>query len=106
MTVSNHMMVYVTFDSRAAALHVARTVVEERLAACANLRGAGDAVYVWDGAVQEAQEWVVLFKTRTTRFDALKARIVALHSYEVPCIVAWNILEGHPAFLDWIDEMT
>lgn len=106
MTQPKYKMVYVTFPDREEALRVARTVIDERLAACANLRGEGTSVYVWNGEVQESQEWVVLFKTRAGCLDALKTRVIALHSYDTPCVVAWDLSDGHTAFFEWIDDMT
>lgn|SRR5699024_8974515 len=106
MTTSAYRMVYVTFDREEEARRVAGTLVEERLAACANLRGAGTSIYTWNDAVQHAQEWVLLLKTTAAQLPALKARIVELHSYDTPCVLAWEITEGHAPFLAWIDEMT
>jgi len=100
------IVVYVTFDSEEEARMIARTVVEEKLAACANVRTEGTSYYTWNAALEEAQEWIVLFKTQHARFAALQQRIVALRSYDTPCVIAWELRDGHPGYLAWIEEMT
>ena len=94
---------YVTAGSAEEADRLARTVVAERLAACANIIPGMRSVYWWEGAIGEAAETVVLFKTRADRFEALAARVKALHSYECPCVVALPVTAGLPAYLGWIE---
>lgn len=106
MSASNYIVVYVTFASEGEAQRIARAIVEERLAACANVRSSGTSLYRWDGALEEAAEWVVLFKTRRSCFERLERRVVALHSYDTPCVISWDISQGHADYLAWIDEMT
>jgi periplasmic divalent cation tolerance protein len=101
-----HFTVYVTAPNRETARAIARTVVEERLAACANLLGPIESVYWWDGKVQEEGEAAFLLKTSEERLSALIARVKALHPYQVPCIVAWPIAAGHQPYLDWISAET
>lgn len=96
------IFVYVTAGSGEEASRLARTLVEERLAACANVLGGMRSVYRWQGKVEEAEEVVVILKSTTERFAALEARVKALHSYECPCVVALPIAEGSGAYLDWI----
>jgi periplasmic divalent cation tolerance protein len=93
---------YVTAGSAEEAQRLARAIVEERLAACANVLPGMRSVYWWEGAVGEAEETVVIFKTRAERFEALAARVKALHSYDCPCVVALPVTAGLPAYLDWI----
>lgn len=106
MSASLYRMVYVTFDRPEEARNVAQTVVKERLAACANLRGSGTSIYTWNDAVQSDEEWVLVLKTTAARVSALTNRIVELHSYDTPCVLSWEITDGHAPFLAWIDEMT
>jgi periplasmic divalent cation tolerance protein len=98
--------VYVTAGSAEEAERIARTLVEERLAACVNLLGGIVSIYRWGGAVQRDAEVAFIAKTRRELFDALAARVRALHGYEVPCIVAWPIDSGDAAYLDWIAAET
>jgi periplasmic divalent cation tolerance protein len=96
------MMVYVTASSRAEALKLGRVLVEERLAACANVLGGMTAIYHWDGKLQEEDEAVVILKTTADLLPPLTARLRDLHSYDLPCVVAWKIETGHAPYLDWV----
>lgn len=98
--------VYVTVGNRAAGLALARALVEERLAACANVIEGVSSVYRWRGKVEASPEAVVVLKSRRGALEALTARARALHDYECPCIVALPIVGGNPAFLDWIAAET
>ena len=80
---------------------LARTLVEERLAACVNLLGACRSVYRWQGAVEEADEVTVLVKTTRRRHAACQQRIKALHPYEVPEIVTIAPDAVWPAYAHW-----
>ena len=95
---------YVTCPDRAVARTLARTVVEERLAACANLLGEIESIYWWEGAVQQEGEVGVLLKTTEERVADLTGRLVALHPYECPCVVSLPVSGGHGPFLDWVRE--
>ncbi len=98
------LLVYITAANSAEAERIAETLVSERLAACENIQPSIRSIYRWRGAVERAEEAALLAKTRADRFEALRARVREIHSYEVPCIVAWPIARGHPAFLDWVRE--
>jgi len=94
--------VYATFADAAEAERIARLVVDERLAACANILGPSRSIYRWQAAVEEANEVAALFKARAGKAEALVARIAELHSYEVPCIVVWPIAAALPAYAAWV----
>jgi periplasmic divalent cation tolerance protein len=81
-------------------------VVQERLAACANIMGPVRSIYRWQGKVETAREVAVIFKTRRAQFDRLAARVKELHTYECPCVVALPIVGGLPAYLDWLAAET
>jgi periplasmic divalent cation tolerance protein len=93
---------YVTAGSRDEALAIGRTVVEERLAASANVLDGATSIYWWQGALRQADEAVLILKTRGELVERLTARIRQLHSYQCPCVVALPIAAGNPAYLDWI----
>lgn len=82
---------------------LARTLVEERLAACVNLAPVSSC-YIWDGKVNMDGETLLIIKTTRMRFEPLKKRILELHSYSVPEIVAVPIVEGHEVYLDWVRQ--
>jgi len=94
--------IYVTVPTEEAARMIARAVVEDRLAACANILPGMQSLYHWKGEVQEAREAVLIFKTRSSLFQALEARVRELHPYNTPCIVALPVEQGHAAYLEWI----
>ena len=97
---------YVTAANAREARKLAADLVENRLAACVNILGPVRSIYRWKGKVEAAREVVLLAKTRAALADRAIRRIKALHSYEVPCVVALPILKGHPAFLRWIADET
>lgn len=96
------IMVYMTAADRGEAMRIARGLVEARLAACVNVLGAATSVYRWQGAVEEAQEVVLVAKTRAALFDKLAAEVKRLHSYDTPCIVAYPMAGADAAYLAWI----
>lgn len=97
-------LVYSLFASAEQARAVARTLVTERLAACANILGPCTSIYEWQGKVEEGAEVPVLFKTSADRRDALMARIAQLHDYDVPAILALPVDAAHPPFATWVAE--
>lgn len=100
------MMAYVTAPNRDEALKLATILVEERLAACANVIERVTSLYWWQGQVQREAEVSLIVKTRADLIDALKSRVCELHSYTVPCVVAWPIAAGNEAFLNWVRAET
>jgi periplasmic divalent cation tolerance protein len=99
-------LAYVTTASRDEALRIGRAMVEDRLAACANLIDPMTSIYRWQGKIEEGRECVLILKTELALIDALTARVKALHSYTVPCVVAWPIAAGNADFLRWIGDET
>jgi periplasmic divalent cation tolerance protein len=103
---SRHCMIYVTASSKAEATTIARALVDEKLVACANVLGDATSIYRWQGKVEEAQEIVLIAKTRRDLADKALARIKALHSYDVPCAVVYEMTAGLPDYMAWIDRET
>jgi len=102
--VARAMVAYVTCGSRDEALMIGRTLVEERLAACCNLIGGMTAIYRWEDKVETGEEVVLIAKTTADRLELLTARVMALHSYDLPGISAWPIEGGSAGFLAWIAQ--
>jgi periplasmic divalent cation tolerance protein len=98
------MLVYVTAKSRDEAFTLGRACVEARLAACANVIDGMHSVYRWQGAVEEADEAVLLLKTQGSCLEALTRLIRVQHAYDCPCVVAVPVLGGNPDYLAWIAE--
>ncbi len=100
-----HAMVYVTAPNRASARRIAHDVLRRRLAACANLVPI-ESIYWWQGALEEAHEILVVFKTRRALVGRLAAAVRPNHPYETPCVVSYAMDAGLPAYLAWIDAET
>lgn len=83
-----------------------RTLVEERLVACGQHVAPIRSVFRWDGAVQEEAEARVALHTRRSLVDAVVARTVELHGYDVPCVLVLPVTGGNPSYLAWIREET
>ncbi len=94
--------VYATAGDADEARRIGRIVVEERLAACANVIDGMRSIYWWEGRVQEGAEAVLILKTAAERLPALIARVRDLHSYDCPCIEVLEVTGGHQPFLDWV----
>lgn len=97
---------YVTTGSADEARRIGGALVEERLAACANIIDGMRSLYWWEGKVQDETEAVLILKTRAAQVDAAIARVKALHSYDVPCVVALPVEAGNSDFLGWIVKET
>ena len=104
MADSSVNIVYTTVGSEEEAVLIARTVVEEKLAACANIIPSTRSIYRWQGKVEDESESLIFIKTRSDSVEALIARIKELHTYDVPDIIAIPIEKGYQPYLDWVVE--
>ncbi len=100
------LMIYVTCADEAEAMRIADALLDKRLIACANIPAPHRAVYRWEGKTASEPEQGMILKTKPERFDKVKETIVAMHSYDCPCIVAWDADKGHAPFMDWVAEET
>lgn len=100
----NISSVYAVFASGDEAERIARRVVDERLAACANILGPVRSIYRWQGAIEQADEVAAIFKTTRAGAEPLIARIVELHSYEVPCVTAWPVDQALASYAAWVER--
>lgn len=98
------IVVYVTVGSSSEGERLARALVEERLAACVNRIRAVQSVYRWQGRVEQSEEELLIIKTKRELFDRLRRRVEELHSYSVPEVIALPIVDGSPAYLQWLGE--
>ena len=83
---------------------IARGLVEAELAACVNVVGGARSTYRWQGSVTKDAELLLVVKTTSDRFEAVRAKIRELHSYELPEVIALPIVDADPAILDWIRD--
>jgi periplasmic divalent cation tolerance protein len=100
------LVVLVTAPDAERAAAIARALVEERLVACGNVVPGLRSIYRWEGKVEDAAEALLVLKTTRGRFDALRERILALHPYQVPEVLAVPVLAGSAAYLAWIAAET
>lgn len=98
--------VYITAKDREQALSIGRALVAERLAACANVLDGITSIYQWQDQTCEEHEAVLIAKTRTELVGQVIERVNQLHSYDCPCVVSWELSQGHEPFLRWIAEQT
>jgi periplasmic divalent cation tolerance protein len=96
------LVVLCTCPDDVVAAAIARSVVEERLAACVNRIPGVRSTYAWQGAVHEDAEVLLLIKTEASRFDALRERVLALHPYELPELIAVEVTRGLDRYLAWV----
>ncbi len=96
----------VTFCSCPAshAAELARTLVSEGLAACVNIVAGVQSVYRWQGEVRQDNENLLIIKAARSRYPALQTRLLELHPYELPEILAVPVRDGLPGYLDWVND--
>jgi periplasmic divalent cation tolerance protein len=104
--IDNILIVLTNCPDTGVADRIARTLVEQHLAACVNRLAAVDSIFRWQGVVERAVEVPLLIKTTRERYSEVEAAIRALHPYDVPEIIAWPITDGLPAYLRWVVEET
>lgn len=101
---SGIVSVYAVFASDSEAREIARAMIEERRAACANILGPCQSVYRWNGRIEEAAEVPVIFKTAAEETTALVEALVARHSYAVPAITVWPVELAPEAYVRWVRQ--
>ena len=100
------LVVVCAFPAGDAAAKAAHTIVSERLAACVNILSGVQSVYRWKGVVEKDDETLVVIKTTVDRFAALKVRLIELHTYDTPEVIALEVERGHIPYLDWVRDST
>ena len=96
------LVVFCTCPDEASAARIAHALVEERLAACVNRVPGLRSTYRWKDAVHEDSEVLLVIKTAEDRFEALRERVVALHPYELPEVIAVKVAAGLAPYLRWV----
>ncbi len=99
-------LVYITCGDLDESRRNASALVGERLAACVNRFEGLQSCYRWQGEIHEDREILLIAKTKSELVDALTARVRELHSYDVPCVVSFEIARGNRDFLKWISDET
>lgn len=96
------LLVFSTFPDPATAGRIARQLIEEKCAACANVLPPIESIYWWEGKVEEGKETLVLFKTSEDGYERFQSTLRDLHPYAVPEIIALPINRGLPEYLQWV----
>lgn len=104
MSEAEHVVVLVTAGSEKEAGEIAHGLVKRMLAACVNIVPGVTSVYRWQDEVQEDREWLLVIKTRRDVLDAVIRQVQAMHSYDVPEIIALPLVGGETAYLRWLDR--
>lgn len=102
----DYILVYVTVDNKEEARKIGLELLNKRLVACVNILDSVTSLFRWQNELEEAAEVILLAKTRQELFSEVKTTVEALHSYDIPCIVALPIKDGHTPYLNWIKAET
>jgi len=98
----SYIIVIMTASNREEAVKIVRTLLEERLIACANIMDPVSSFFWWKGKIEEEKEVLAIMKSHETLFKKLSKRVTELHSYDIPEILALPIVDGSASYLDWM----
>jgi periplasmic divalent cation tolerance protein len=101
---TDKIVVLSTCASAEEAERIGRTLLEQHLAACVNVLPAMRSIYHWKGAIESAEECLLLIKTARPHFEAVSAALRTAHSYELPEVLAIPILDGSVDYLEWMGK--
>jgi len=101
---TDFIQVVTTTDSQESAKRIADAAVKDRLAACAQIVGPILSTYWWEGKVEEAQEWLVILKSRRDLYAKIEETVCAVHPYDVPEILAVPVEAGGRGYLEWLSQ--
>lgn len=104
MNATDLLMVHTTCADRDEAEFLAGSLVGDRLAACASIGAPVRSVYSWAGTIEHDEEVPLTLKTTRGAFDALETRLLELHSYDVPEVLAVEVVEGHAGYMTWVRQ--
>jgi periplasmic divalent cation tolerance protein len=99
---NDFVLILVTVPNDAVADRIAHTLVAEQLVACVNVVPGVRSIYAWEGEICNEGELQCLLKTRRELFSAVRERVLELHPYQIPEIIALPLVEGHPDYLAWL----
>jgi periplasmic divalent cation tolerance protein len=100
------LLVYSTVPDRETGRRIARALVEERHAACVSILPGVESHYRWRENLEQAEEWQLLIKTTAPSWEKMRQRLVELHPYECPEVVAVQMVEIHPPYREWLEKNT
>jgi periplasmic divalent cation tolerance protein len=100
---TDKIVVFSTCSTQEEAAQIARKLVAEHLAACVNVAPGVRSFYRWKGAIEEADEFLLIIKSSRALFDRLRVELEKAHTYETPEVVAVPVVEGSPNYLNWLE---
>jgi len=100
--VTDALLVFTTLPTADKAAEIAKVLVEEKLVACVNVLPAVRSIYRWQGKLHDENEVLVLLKTRAEHLERLKLRLLEVHPYELPEVLAVPIESGYQPYLEWL----
>lgn len=98
----SYVVVIMTAADKEEAVKIVRRLLSERLIACANILGPVSSLFLWEGEIDEADEFLVFMKSKKKLFKKISERAKEIHSYQVPEIIALPVIDGLPSYLDWL----
>ena len=101
---AEYIQVFTTTGKREDARKIAREVVEKRLAACAQVLGPVASTFRWKDNIDEDEEWLLIMKTRKDLYEEVEKLVNGVHPYEVPEILALQVVAGNRSYLDWLEK--
>jgi periplasmic divalent cation tolerance protein len=102
----NLRLLYITTPTKKEAQKIGRAIIEQNLAACANIIDGMQSIYKWKGEIKEENECVLIVKTHYSRVKKVTRLVKEMHSYEVPAVVSLTITEdeGNQEYLEWLEK--
>ncbi len=99
-----YSLIYITTSGEEESKKIAKILLEERIAACANIIPSMVSFYWWEGEIEEDNESILLLKTRSDKLDILIRRVKDIHSYDLPCILEISVQNGSEDYLQWLED--
>jgi len=103
---SNHILIFTTVPDENQAHKISEVLVTERLVACATVGSPCQSFYWWQGSITQDKEHLLILKTRESLYSDVESRLLKIHPYQVPEIIAIPIVMGSEKYLNWITEET
>ena len=103
---NEHILVLTTVPDKKSGQEIAKVLVGDRLAACVTISGAFQSSYWWKDKISQDQEHILFIKTRGKLYSRVEEKILKIHPYEVPEIIALPLIQGYSKYLDWISKET
>jgi periplasmic divalent cation tolerance protein len=100
---NSYVLVMVTTANKQEAEKIAQHLLEARLIACANILGPVSSHFRWSGKIERAEEYLLLMKSRGDLLEKIAEEVKALHSYDVPEVIALQVVKGSKEYLAWLD---